>query len=124
MDKNHFAVKVEGKQKVDVYFAQTAPMTSCVAKITIRDGEEVRHIVVAHGEAIHNPKDAWDAMIGKRKAFGKMKDNLSFPVIETCGTFSFRGMIYHAAVQTKYYGKPLPTEREFERAFYEWMKEN
>jgi len=48
---DHFVVKVQGKQTVHVYFAQTAPLTACVAKITIRDGEEVKHRVIAQGSS-------------------------------------------------------------------------
>jgi len=128
MEENHFVVKAEGKQKVDVYFAQSAPLTSCVAKITTRDGEVVKHRVVAHGETIHNPKDKWDELVGKRKAFGKMKENLPFPIQLVENTsFVFNGIEFNVVGSVEHEDgrkeKPLPTERDFERAFYEWMKE-
>jgi len=126
MDKNHFAVRAQGRQTVHVYFSQTEPLTSCVAKITIRDGEEIKHKIIAQGASFFNPKDKWDEMTGKRKAFGKMKENLGSekPTLVFYGDGLTSYTICELAQYPRVSEKLLPTEREFEKAFFEWMKEN
>jgi hypothetical protein len=106
-EPNHFVVRAKGCVPVDVYFAQSAPLTSCVARAILRNGKEEQHVVIARGESFYNPKDEWNSELGKQKAFGKMKSDRSWflcPLVMD-GVFV-----------------AIPAIKDFERAFYEWMK--
>lgn len=112
MDKepNHFVVRAKGCVPVDVYFAQTLPLTSCVAKVILRNGKEEQHVVIAWGESFYNPKDEWNSELGKQKAFGKMKSDRIWCLCSLSLVIAGRIIA-------------IPHVKDFERAFYEWMKE-
>ena len=127
MNKNSFVVKASGKKQVRIYFAQAEPLTACVAKITEREGEEVKHTVIAQGYAIHNPKDKWDELTGKQRAFGRMKadcfssENV-FTTTTTTMVEGYCGMLGKIECIVNFGNDSIPTEHEIEHAFYEWMK--